>query len=73
MDAFVTRVEPDHALHPARTGQRSQARRQRERGQDPEEPQAFELEPGAQTSHAEHHVPRSPHEDGLGDRLDVTA
>ncbi len=72
MDAFVSRVEPEH-VHPARTGQRSHARRQRERGQDREEPQAFVLEPGAQPEHGEHHVPRSPHEDGLGDRLDVTA
>lgn len=67
MEPFVPRIEHEHTLVPQRPAQR-RARREGPHGEERER-HAFEL---GRESHA-HSEPRSPHEEGLGDRLDVTA
>lgn len=67
MDPFVPRIEHEHTLVPRRAA--AQRRKREEPPSQERERHAFEL--GREThAHAE---ARAPHEEGLGDRLDVTA
>ena len=73
MDGMVPRVQSDRPVVETRKAPRRPAQQEHER-KDPE----HASEPGSgaaedTTGTPEHPAPRGPHEDGVGDRLDVTA
>lgn len=75
MDTSVQRVQPEPVVPGLRHAPRSPERRRRD-GEKREGEPSFPLEPRpahARPAHDEHHEPRSPNGDGLGERLDVTA
>ena len=73
MDASVQRVQPEPVVTGPRGGSRAPERGRRDgQRRDGGEPQ-FPFGPRSAPEHGEHAQARSPGDEGLGERLDVTA